>query len=227
MPVFVMLSHESRRSSRSRSSASVLAAGAKVDVVIMSEYTGLHPGAEVRRRGYDALEESKGAGIVFLEDDIECRPDLFTRHVAMAVEADTITAFCAVNKRHYPPGTLDQKALPVSLAPIPAYDADRGFHGSMAVYIPQKVVEYGLLHPGEFMEPNGGRLEHLVIEPDRLRGKVTGFDFWLKHIAPLFGGMLVALPNSVNHASRHGTWPSLTYHVPEADPDFAYLEAIC
>lgn len=216
MPVFVMLSHESRRSSRSRSSASVRAAGAKVDVAIMSEYTGIHPDAEVRRRGYDALSESKGDGIVFLEDDIEVRTDLFQRHVNMAVAADRITVFCAVNKRHYPPGVLGKPALPVSLEPIPNYDADRGFHGSMAVYIPEKVVQYGLLHPGEFMEPRGGRLEHLVIEPDRLRGKVTGFDFWLKHTARQFGGMLVALPNSVNHVSRKGTWPSLTYHVPEA-----------
>lgn len=217
MVTFVMLSHVDNRESRDRSLASLAAAGVTPEV-LLSFYRGPHPDAEVRRAGYDALSAAYTAGgaLVFLEDDIEVRPDLFRRHVAMAEEADVITAFCAVNKRHYPPGVLDRDSLPVSLAPIPDYDADRGFHGSMAVYVPARVVEYAIDRQEEFQEADGSPLERPVIPPDFARRKVTGFDFWLKHTARKFGGMLVALPNSVNHVSRHGTWPSLTFHVPVA-----------
>ena len=214
MVTFVMLSHESRVESRLRSLDSFPLCA--VVHIVESAYSGPNPDAEVRARAYDALTLARGGGLVFLEDDIEVRPDLFQRHVAMAEEADVITAFCAVNKRHYPPGVLDRDSLPVSLAPIPDYDADRGFHGSMAVYIPARVVEYAIDRQEEFQEADGSPLERPVIPPDFARRKVTGFDFWLKHTARKFGGMLVALPNSVNHVSRHGTWPSLTFHVPVA-----------
>lgn len=213
MVTFVMLSHESRVESRLRSLDSFPLC-ATVHIV-ESTYSGPNPDAEVRARAYDALTLARGGGLVFLEDDIEIRP-LFRRHLDLAITADRITAFCAVNERHYPPGTLERDALPVTLAPIPNYDADRGFHGSMAVYVPARVVEYGVEREREFRNEDGGPLEHPVIPPDHLRRKVTGFDFWLKHTARKFGGMYVALPNSVNHVSRHGTWPSLTFHVPEA-----------
>lgn len=217
MTDFVMLSHVDRREARDRSLLSLREAGVGDVPVIGSYYRGPNPDAEVRARAYDALAAvDRGRGVVFLEDDIEVRAELFHRHVALAVEADVAVAFCAVNARHYPPGTLDQPTLPVSLAPIPGYAADRGFHGSMAVYLPPAMVAYGLDRREEFQEIDGSPLERPVIPPDFARRKVTGFDFWLKHTARRFGGMLVALPNSVNHVSRHGTWPSLTYHVPEA-----------
>lgn len=217
MVTFVMLSHETRVASRAASLASLAQAGVEPELVI-STYTGPTPDAEHRRAAFTAVTyaHSRSEALVFLEDDIEARPDLLQRHVDMAAAADVITVFCAVNERHYPDGVLEQAELPVSLAPIPNYDADRGFHGSMAVFVPQRVVEYGVAHPEQFQQPDGSPLERPVIEPDHKRGKVTGFDFWLKSVARRFGGMLVALPNSVNHVSRHGTWPSLTFHVPVA-----------
>lgn len=231
MVTFVMLSHVDNRESRERSLASLATANVTPGV-LLSFYRGPNPDAEVRRAGYDALSVAYTAGgpLVFLEDDIEVRPDLFQRHVGMAVEADVITAFCAVNKRHYPHGVLEQATLPVSLEPIPNYDADRGFHGSMAVYVPARVVEYAVEREEEFREPDASPLERPVIAPDFARRKVTGFDFWLKHTARRFGGMYVALPNSVDHVSRYGTWPSLTYRVPVGPPvadELAYLEELC
>lgn len=219
----VMLSHASRTESRTKSLASLARATALPVTVIESTYTGPTPDAEVRARGYDALMAASGRDMVFLEDDIEVHPDLFRRHLLMAAAAGVVTVFCAVNARHYPPGILDEVTLDAELLPLPNFDADRGYHGSMAVFIPQAVVEHGLNRRHEFQRPDGSPLTQPVIEPDRLRGKVTGFDFWLKHTARAFGGMLVAVPNSVNHVSRHGTWPSLTYHVPERD----FLETIC
>jgi hypothetical protein len=106
---------------------------------------------------------------------------------------------------------------------MPAYDDNRGYHGSMAVYLPPALVAHGLTRPHEFMRPNGAPLTDPVIQPDHQRGKVTGFDFWIKHHARAFGGILVALPNSVDHVglSVHGSarataWRSPSFPIPEA-----------
>lgn len=213
----MLLTHESRGASRARSLQELARAGITPDVLI-SHNEHAPADADVRLQAYNALSIAYAyeSSLVFFEDDIQVRPDLLTRHITLAEEAGVITVFCGVNARLYPPGTLNEPALPVRLAPIPNYDADRGFHGSMAIYVPVPVVEYGVAHPGQFHAEDGGHLTNPTIEPDRLRGKVTGFDFWLKSVARRFGGMLMALPNSVNHASRHGTWPSLTFHTPTA-----------
>jgi len=221
-PAFVMLSHESRADSYRKESLAQLAAAGITPIVIESTATS-GTDAEVRRRAYDALEHATAAGLVFLEDDIHVRSSLFLRHVAMAIDAQAVTVFCAVNQRHYPPGTLFQPSLIASLAPMPAYDDNRGYHGSMAVYLPPALVAHGLTHPHEFMRADGSPLTTPVITPDHQRGKVTGFDFWIKHHARAFGGILVALPNSVDHVGlsvrnnqRASPWRSPSFLIPEA-----------
>lgn len=212
---FVMLSHASRAATTRARTLARLAAAGVIPSVVESHYSGPHPDAEVRARAFDALALAEGDALVFLEDDIDVRPGLFHRHLGMAVAAGCVTAFCAVNKRHYPVGALQQAALPAHLAPIPNYAADRGFHGSMALYIPPAMVTHALLRRDEFQLPDGGPLQHPVIPPDFARGKVTGFDFWVKHTAPQFGGMLVALPNSVRHDDPKGKWFSPSFGIPE------------
>jgi len=136
---------------------------------------------------------------------------LFREHLRMAEAANAVVAFCAVNERHYPPGVLTRQRHPAALLPIPKYDADRGFHGSMALYVPPAMVAFALERRGDFQQADGAPLTMPVIEPDRLRGKVTGFDFWVKANARAFGGMLVALPNSVQHVDRRGRWLSPSF----------------
>lgn len=223
LPAFVMLSHESRADTLRRESLAQLAAAGITPIVIESTATS-GTDAEVRRRAYDALEHANEHGLVFLEDDILVRPSLFQRHVRMAVDAQAVTVFCAVNERHYPPGILEQPRLPASLTPMPTYDANRGYHGSMAVYLPPALVAHGLTHPHGFMRPDGAPLTTPAIRPDHQRGKVTGFDFWIKHHARAFGGILVALPNSVDHIGlsvrnnqRAAPWRSPTFHTPEVE----------
>src|SRR5690606_25671474 len=155
-----------------------LAAAGVHPIVVESTYDGPTPDAEVRARAYDALRLAEGDALVFLEDDLDIRPGLFHRHLGMAVAAGCVTAFCAVNRRHYPVGALDQAALPAPWAPSPSDAADRGFHGSMAVYVPAAMVTHALLRRSEFQAPDGSPLTHPVIPPDFARGKVTGFDFW-------------------------------------------------
>lgn len=210
-----MLSHASRAAATRAKSLARLAAAGVHPTVVESTYAGPTPDAEVRARAFDALALAEGDALVFLEDDLDVRPDLFRRHLAMAVAANAVTAFCAVNRRHYPPGVLSRSSLPAYLAPIPAYAADRGFHGSMALYIPPAMVAHALLRRDEFQLPNGSPLTRPVIPPDFARGKVTGFDFWVKHTAPQFGGMLVALPNSIQHDDPKGKWFSPSFGIPE------------
>lgn len=207
-----MLSHVDRVHSRARSLKALLAAHVRPQVVI-SHYRGSTPDAEVRARAFDALRLAEGGGLVFLEDDIDVRAELFQRHVRMAERADTVTAFCAVNERHYPRGIIGKASHRAQLVGIPNYNHDRGFHGSMALYLPPAMVTHALLRRDEFQLPDGGPLQHPVIPPDFARGKVTGFDFWVKHTSPQFGGMQVALPNSVQHVDRRGRWYSPTFNM--------------
>lgn len=220
MTTAAMLSHASRAETFRPETLRVLAAAGIRPQVIESTYSGPTPDAEVRAKAYDALVLAKGGGLLFLEDDLDARPFLLPRHLAMAEATGVTTAFCAVNQRHYPPGTLSRSTLKAELLPIPAYDASRGFHGSMAVYLPPAFVQYGLDHPEEFRQPDGSLLTQHVIAPDVERGKVCGFDFWIKHHARRFGGMLVAVPNSVDHVGTNlrtgATWPSPTFQIPEA-----------
>lgn len=218
---FVMLSHVSRRDTARAASLQQLAC-AGIHPHLVESHAATPSDAEVRRRAYDALQLARDA-LVFFEDDILVRPDLLHKHLALASVARTTTALCAVNARHYPPAALTEAPMRVRLEPIPNYAANRGFHGSMALYLPRVMVEHGRAHPEEFMRPDGAPLDRPVIPPDHLRGKVTGFDFWVKHTAQAFGGMLVALPNSVDH-DDHGSvrggarkpWRSPTYRTPEA-----------
>lgn len=217
-----MLSHASRRHGAREESLAQLAAAGIIPQIIESHATQKGD-AEVRRRAYDALHRAAGGALLFLEDDILVRPALLNHHLALAEQASVTTALCAINPRHYPPGVLEKRPMRVRLEPIPGYAADRGFHGSMAVYLPPALVTHGVAHPEQFMRPDGSLLDQPVIPPDFARGKVTGFDFWIKHAAQAFGGMLVALPNSVQHddkGSVHGgprarPWRSPTYDIPE------------
>lgn len=207
-----MLSHVERVESRAASLLALQHAGVRPEVVI-SHYRGSTPDAEVRARAFDALTLAEGRALVFFEDDIDVRPELFQRHVRMAERADTVTAFCAVNERHYPRGIIGKASHRAQLVGIPNYNADRGFHGSMALYVPPAMVAFALGRRSEFQQVDGTPLSFPVIEPDRLRGKVTGFDFWVKHHAAAFNGMLVAVPNSVQHVDRRGRWYSPTFNM--------------
>ena len=216
-----MLSHASRREGARVESLAQLAAAGIYPQVIESHATE-RSDAEVRRRAYDALSRAAGDALLFFEDDILVRPALLNDHLALAEAAEITTALCAINARHYPPGVLSENPMRVRLEPVPNYAADRGFHGSMAVYLPPALVTHGLEHPEQFMRRDGTALVNPVIPPDFQRGKVTGFDFWIKHAAQRFGGMRVALPNSVDHDDRgsvHGertsAWRSPTYGIPE------------
>lgn len=179
--------------------------------------------ARVRRLGLVAARIAARAGrpLLFLEDDIRVTdPALLAHQIDAAVRADRITLLCAVNAAHYPLGTFPKPAgrTVARLAPMPAPTAARGrqggMHGSMAVMIPPRVVEAAVSHPLDLADADGQPLRQPAIRADHERGRIVGFDFWLKDVAATFGGALVAIPNPIDHM---GDGPSEAWRSPTAD----------
>lgn len=134
-------------------------------------------------------------------------------------QREPIIVFCAVQERHHPPqlriDALRGRPVRPQIVPMPhyreTYGAAGGYHGSMCVWIPPAVVTRAALDWHEFINapiddtaapgtpPDARHLTEPVLELDKQRGKITGFDFWLRERAPEYGGMMVAVPNPVDH----------------------------
>jgi hypothetical protein len=200
-----MLSHVSRAGTiRNRTLAQL-----PVTPIVVESFAKGSTDLEVRKMAWYCMEKARDnpAGMVFLEDDLDVVPELFLKHVDMAVSLGHVTAFCLLRLNCYP-GWVQALAkrgakLPEQIVEMKDFAKRHGFHGSMAVYLPASLVSYALDHPEEFHN-NGQYLRKPVVEADFKTGRVTGFDFWLKSHAKR---MFVAIPNSVDHAdppSVHG-----------------------
>lgn len=166
------------------------------------------PGAEVRRLGLVAadLTADNPAGLLFLEDDLTIDGPLLWHQLALAVAAGRITTMCATRTQHYPPGVLDEpEPIKARLEPMPHYGADYGaaggFHGSHALYLPAPVIQLMRTNRHWFAGPNGRPLtpDQGNTPSDHARGQIVGLDLWVKDHAHAFGGILLAIPNPVDH----------------------------
>jgi len=225
-PTAVVITKASRANTTLPATLDALHA-ADLDPILIhtSTYNGPTPDAEVRRLGLKACQDAApaGRGLLFFEDDIAVTPTLLKHHIALAVEHDALTAFCAVNRSHYRPSVLDDpNPVTVRLEPMPAWDAPLGrgggFHGSMALYIPPVIVDFAVSLPGSFIRSRDVLLDEPVIPPDHQHRRVTGFDMWLKWAASRVGPrtILNALPNSVDHVGdgEGERWRSPTFGRP-------------
>lgn len=156
--------------------------------------------------------------LTMLERD-RARGRALTGNPAHHHNTEPIIVFCAVQDRHHPPqariDASQDRPIPPHFAPMPhyreRYGAAGGFHGSMCVWVPPAIVERAatdwhefINHPVDDTNAPGmpADLRHLtepVLDLDRQRGKITGFDFWLRERAPEHGGIMVAIPNPVDH----------------------------
>jgi hypothetical protein len=161
--------------------------------------------AEVRLLGGLACHVAAAAGtsLLFLEDDLLVNAHLFRRHLQEAEARQVPVTFCLIRESLYPLGVRDcikrKRPLPVTIVRLVGADADRGFHGSMAVFLPKAMTAYAGENPGDFMNADGSHLRHPVLVADKLRNKVCGFDFWVKEVSNAFGGLHAGIPNSVDH----------------------------
>lgn len=205
MMVAVMVSHESREDVRARTLEQLRKVDVIPRVLISVNRDPSLADAEVRLLGGIAcrIADAANAGLLFLEDDLLVDAHLFPRHVSMAESLGHPVTFCLLREALYPLGIRDclkrKRPLPVSIVHLNGADADRGFHGSMAVYLPRAMTSYAAENPHDFMTDDGRHLTEPVLVADKVRHKVCGFDFWVKEVSASFGGLHAAIPNSIDH----------------------------
>lgn len=192
---------------RAATLARTLADLARADVhPIVLTNPGRDAPAETRAAGLAACRHATRAGrhLLFLEDDIRITdPDLLKHHLTAALNANAITLLCAVNRTHYPPDALtEREPIRARLERMPnpgaRTGARGGLHGSMAVLIPYRIARAATTTPHLFQHPDGTLLTHPVLPDDHQHDRVTGFDFYLRHVART-DGALVAVPNPIDH----------------------------
>ena len=165
-------------------------------------------GGLIAAHRYRSSGADQFTGFLWFEDDILIHPESFANAVhQMLIIRRCITTFCLLRDSLADPSAIQdamttyQKTGEVTLVPLHGVEKNRGFHGSMAVYVPEVVVQYLERHPQQFTSIDGAPIERIA--PDRERGKTTGFDFWLKDVSTRIPGtvspMLAAFPNPVQH----------------------------
>jgi hypothetical protein len=203
-PDAVMISHVSRAGNvRDESLRQLAAAGVRPRVF---ESNPERPAdGEVKRLAWHAITSARANphGVLFFEDDILVDPIRLRRFLAGPVPQFDFVALCLLRKGLYAEPELrvmeHKQPAESRLAPIDlrVFRADRGFHGTMGVWLSRDIIADAYDHPDTFMRHDGSCLTHPVNPSEVRRGKVCGFDFWLKdavtHPAVLF-------PNAVDHA---------------------------
>jgi hypothetical protein len=198
-----MLSHVTRANSvRERSLQQLATAGITPTVI---ESTVTTPGdTEVKRQAWHAL--SLGAdnphGVMFFEDDILVDAHRMLWFLTGPVPTHDLVALCLLRLKLYPLEAVRVMAgrVPTTTSIIPiereAFRSDRGFHGTMGIWLSAQLVATALANKNEFMLDDGGLLSEPVTPSEMARGKPCGFDFWLKDRAQR---PAVLFPNAIDH----------------------------
>jgi len=192
-PIAVMLSHKSRSVIRDQTLASL---GIPVDVLVDEGDTPSD--ANVKRLAWHLIDLNAGQaqdGILYFEDD------LFVDRSSLKAFLDSdpcghdLVILCLLRASLIP----DRMTVkPPTLVPLDLekFRADRGFHGSMALWVSPSLISEIRSHKESFMEPDGTALKTPKHRSEMLRGKVCGFDFWLKDFAAT---PAVWLPQPIRH----------------------------
>lgn len=231
-----MISCAQRREERAKT-LSQLAQTITLDVDVL-EMPCEPPSTEANRWGaFTGAERAldHGAGMLFLEDDIDINLETFDDLVDYAQWSGYITTFCIMRDRLYPDGfERDWKREAksrggtgyASLVRLPRgpSEARRGFHGSQALYLPPHALWAILRNQEAFVNKDGTQKEPGTIP--------HGFDFWVKENAwgSDLGGIYAAYPNPVQHRSvapsmfgGTGTFQSASFGLPsEVYPELVF-----
>lgn len=179
-----MVSHVSRGGLRGPR-ANTLAALANAGVMphVLESTTSTPSDVEVKRMAYLALLHAGNSpdGLLFVEDDLMV--DEVGLRWAMQLplphaDYDLVT-FCLLRESLLDDGEAGA-GYHVRPLRMRAFHADKGFHGTMAVWLRQDLVQRGIDARLEFMQLDGSVLREPVTNAEVLRGKPCGFDFWLK-----------------------------------------------
>lgn len=120
-----------------------------------------------------------GKGVLFLEDDAWIDAGTFPHFLRAAIDQDALVTFCLLRDDLLPRGYKDNATG--RLVPLERVSARRGFHGTIAMHLPERVIQRALTDAPSILASG------------------HGLDFWLKEHADEFGGLYAAMPNPVQH----------------------------
>lgn len=203
-PTMVMLSHKSR----ARTARRITLAGLErwgVQPQVFESTTDEPSDAEVKRMAWWAITSGQRNpdGVVFFEDDVVVVNGVALQEFLNGPRPEYDMVTLCLLRRSLLAGEWDTKAGEPRLLPLnmPAFAADRGFHGSMGIWLSHDTVTLMARSREQFMTSEGGCITEPKHRSEFARGGPCGFDFWLKDYV---GSAAVFAPEPL----AHGVYPS-------------------
>jgi hypothetical protein len=195
----VMISHFTRGGPgglREQSIAALNEAG--INPIVFESTVQNGSDVEVKRIAWHAISSGFGGSVLFFEDDITVDPVALRAFMNMDKGDHDVITLCLLRKSLL--GDVKREGI----VPIrkEAWSADRGFHGSMGLWLSTVMVDWLVARKGDFMRKDGTPIKHPITPSELRRGKPCGFDFWLKDNAMK---PAVMLPNPIGHRSDQVT----------------------
>lgn len=199
-PGAVMISHHSRGGKsglRAQSLQQLALAGARPDVMISTVERGSD--AEVKRISWWAISTARDNpdGVLFFEDDILVDSIGLEWFARGPRPAHDLVLLCTLRASLH---GVPRPQEPYHLAPIPRerFAAERGFHGCMGMWLSADLVDTIVSSRSHFMAPDDQPATTPVTPTEVRRGKVCGFDFWLRDFV---NDPASLLPDVIKHRS--------------------------
>jgi hypothetical protein len=192
-----MISHVSRGGVgglREKSIAALNAAG--VNPIVFESTVEKGSDTEVKRIAWHAVAAGYGGSVLFFEDDITVDASALRDFMRLPKGNHDVITLCLLRKSLLG-NTTGNGIVPIDQE---AWSADRGFHGSMGLWLSTELVDWLVARKSDFMREDGTPITEPITASEVKRGKPCGFDFWLKDNAVNPG---VMIPNPIGHLAGH------------------------
>lgn len=189
----VMISHFSRGGQgglREKSLEALKDAGVEATVFESTVQNGSD--VEVKRIAWHAIASGMGHDVLFFEDDITVNAKLLRAALSADKSNYDLVTLCLLRKSLIP----DVEATGLVPISLDNWSADKGFHGSMGLWLSKELVSKIVASRLEFMREDGTHVTTPITPSELKRGKPCGFDFWLKDRV---SSPAVMLPNPIGH----------------------------
>lgn len=218
-PSAVMISHYTRaETSRKATLAQLYSLG--IHPIVTESIVRIGSDSEVKRMAWHAVMKADPIdGVLFFEDDLVIDPVRMLWFLAQPKPKFDLVVLCLLREGLYPYDLRvsmrfqTKTRLHIAKLDRDLFSADRGFHGSMALWLSPRLVTRMRTNRTDFMYLDGKVLREPVTASERIRRKPCGFDFWLKDNVM---SAAVVFPNPVDHAAAVSTLSGVmsTHHSP-------------